>query len=282
LPFTPADIPGHFLGGVVSENSNAQVREKAWLALMLALVAGCIDAVGYMVLLKVFTAHMSGNSAASAVYTGEGKGSEAFHRAFPIPLFLLGVAAGAALSETLARRGLRRIFTVAVALEAALLLVFLLCGGSALRDGIIPEDPPWRFYLLVALPTLAMGVQNATLRRVGGVTVRTTYISGMLTNFAEQTVQHLFWLRDHWTEHQGRLGALLRQSTQQPSFYRLCLQLGIWLAFLLGAVLGVGATLRWGLLSLAGPIVCLAAVAACDLARPIFPPPEEAHKPEWI
>lgn len=265
----------------MSENPHAQVREKAWLALMLALVAGCIDAVGYMVLLKVFTAHMSGNSAASAVYTGEGKGSEAFHRAFPIPLFVLGVATGAALSEALARRGLRRIFTVAVTLEAALLLVFLLIGAPALHDGVILEDPPWRFYLLVALPTLAMGVQNATLRRVGGVTVRTTYISGMLTNVAEQTVQYLFWLRDHWAGHRGGLRALLRLSTEQPSFYRLGLQLGIWLAFLLGAILGVCATLRWGLLSLAGPIICLAIVAACDLARPIFPPPEDAHKPEW-
>jgi uncharacterized membrane protein YoaK (UPF0700 family) len=184
----------------VSDSPNPPVREKAWLALILALTAGCVDAVGYVVLWKVFTAHMSGNSVSAAVHTGEGKSAEAFHRASPIPLFVLGVALGAALSEFLARKGHRRIFAVAVALEASLLLVFLLWGGPLLRDGGIPEDVPWRFYALVALPTLAMGVQNATLRRVGGATVRTTYISGMLTNFAEQTVQYLFWLRDHWAE----------------------------------------------------------------------------------
>ncbi len=196
-------------------------------------------------------------------------------------MFVLGVAAGATLSEALARRGLRRIFTVAVTLEAALLLVFLLCGGSALRDGALPEEPAWRFYLLVALPTLAMGVQNASLRRVGGVTVRTTYISGMLTNFAEQTVQYLFWLRDHWAEHRGRPAALLRLSLEQPPFGHLSLQLSIWLAFVLGAILGVAATLRWGLLSLAVPIACLGIVAVCDMLRPIHPPRQEESKPDW-
>jgi hypothetical protein len=74
---------------------------------------------------------------------------------------------------------------------------------------------------------------------------------------------------------------LLRLSAEQPAFYHLRLQLGIWLVFVLGAILGVGATLRWGLLSLVGPIVCLALVAVCDVIRPIFPPREGAGKPEW-
>src|SRR5262249_50468867 len=145
--------PRDLLGGDVSEKQTLQGGEKAWLALVLALTAGCVDAVGYLVLWKVFTAHMSGNSVSAAVHAGAGKGAEAFHRAFPIPLFVLGVALGAALSETLARKGHRRIFAVAVLLEAALLLVFLLWGAPLLRDGGIPEEPPWRFYALVALPS---------------------------------------------------------------------------------------------------------------------------------
>jgi uncharacterized membrane protein YoaK (UPF0700 family) len=265
----------------VSEKQAPQVGEKVWLALALALTGGCVDAVGYVVLWKVFTAHMSGNSVSAAVHTGEGGAAEAFHRAFPIPLFVLGVALGAALSETLARSGVRRIFTVAVTLEALLLLIFALWGGPLLYDGRIPEEPSWRFYLLVALPTLAMGIQNATLRRVGSATVRTTYISGMLTNVAEQAVQYLFWLRDHWVVQRGHPGVLLRLSWQQPSLRHLCLQGSIWIVFVSGAVLGVWVTLRWGLLSLALPIVCLGAIAFCDLRRPIYPPREGAGKPEW-
>jgi uncharacterized membrane protein YoaK (UPF0700 family) len=265
----------------VSPKQEPRVGEKAWLALVLALTAGCVDAVSYMVLWKVFTAHMSGNSASAAVHAGEDRIAEACHRAFPIPLFVFGVALGAALSEALARNGRRRIFAVAVGLEAALLLLFLLWGGTILNDGKIPEEPAWRFYLLVALPTLAMGVQNASLRRVGNATVRTTYISGMLCNFAEQSVQSLFWLRDQWSAQRGRRGDWLRRFAVQPSVAHLCLQGGIWLAFVAGALFGVGATLRWGLLSLMGPIVCLSIIAICDLVTPISPPREGASKPEW-
>jgi uncharacterized membrane protein YoaK (UPF0700 family) len=151
-----------------------RVGEKAWLALVLALTAGCVDAVSYMVLWKLFAAHMSGNSVSAVVHSGEGKEAVAFHRAFPIPFFVFGVALGAALSEALARSGQRRIFAVIVGLEALLLSVFLLGGGTIWQDGGLAETPSWRFYFLVALPTLAMGLQNASLRRVGNLTVRTT------------------------------------------------------------------------------------------------------------
>jgi len=156
-----------------------------------------------------------------------------------------------------------------------------LWGAPLLRDGGIPEQPPWRFYALVALPSLAMGIQNATLRRVGSATVRTTYISGMLTNFAEQSVQYLFWLRDHWVDHRGRPGPLFRLSRQQPSFFHLWLQGSIWLIFVVGAILGVWATLRWGLISLALPIACLGFISLCDSINPIYPPREGASKPDW-
>lgn len=262
----------------MSDSPKTPVREKVWLALVLALTGGCVDAVGYMVLWKVFTAHMSGNSVSAAVHTGEGNSAEAFHRCFPVPFFVLGVVLGAALSEALARAGRRRIFAVAVALEAALLFLFLLWGGALLHDGKIPEEPAWRFYLLVALPTVAIGVQNASLRRVGNATVRTTYISGMLCNIAEQFVQYLYWLRDQAREQPGHL---LRRSAAQPSFLHLCLQGGIVLAFVAGALLGAWATLRWGLLSLVGPIVCLGIIAVSDMVKPIYPPPEGASKPEW-
>jgi uncharacterized membrane protein YoaK (UPF0700 family) len=101
----------------------------------------------------------------------------------------------------------------------------------------------------------------------------------MLCNFAEQSVQYLFWLCDHAAEYRGQFGSLLRRSVAQPSFLHLCLQAGIWLAFVAGALFGVWATLRWGLLSLMGPIVCLAIIAICDFIDPIYP--EEASKSEW-
>jgi uncharacterized membrane protein YoaK (UPF0700 family) len=86
-------------------------REKAWLAVLLAWVAGFVDAVGYLSLSHLFLAHMSGNSAAMGAYFGQGRWGAAFHRAFPIPMFVLGVAAGAALNEAASRRGVRSLFS---------------------------------------------------------------------------------------------------------------------------------------------------------------------------
>jgi hypothetical protein len=52
---------------------------------------------------------------------------------------------------------------------------------------------------------------------------------------------------------------------------RLLLHLGIWLCYVLGAVLGAVAQLRWGLMSMALPVVCLLLATLCDLAWPLSP-----------
>ena len=138
---------------------------------------------------------MSGNSIAAAVYTGQGDWASAGHRAFPIPVFVLGVMLGAALCEWLARRKVRPILAAAFGLEAVLLALFVSgWPGGTSSPAAFPHDPAWQFYAVAALPALAMGVQNAALRRVGAVRVRTTYITGMLTNAAEEAVTCLFGL----------------------------------------------------------------------------------------
>ena len=76
-------------------------------------VGGFVDAVGYLVLFNLFTAHMSGNSVAMTVHAGEGNWAAALYRGFPIPLFLAGVVVGALLSEAPFRRGMRSTFAPA-------------------------------------------------------------------------------------------------------------------------------------------------------------------------
>lgn len=80
--------------------------------------------------------------------------------------------------------------------EAALLSLFMIYGGEVIRGGETRANSTWEFYSLVALPAFAMGLQDAALRRVGGRTVRTTYVTGTLTNLGEDCVAYLYWLRD--------------------------------------------------------------------------------------
>jgi uncharacterized membrane protein YoaK (UPF0700 family) len=259
----------------VPQEAKCRPRAKAWPAILLAWVAGFVDAVGYLTLFKLFTAHMSGNSAALGAYLGQGHWSEAFHRAFPIPLFVLGVALGAGLTEIAVHRGVRSPFSIALGIEAMLLLLFMLLGNRELRAGTLRRDMGWVLYPLASLPSLAMGLQNATLRRVGSEHVRTTYITGMLTDMAESGVKYLFWLG---AEARGRgmagfVGAL-RRSSRQTSWFETLLSGGIWSAFIAGAALGGFMLGMWQLWSLSLPLVGLAVVIAQDLIRPIGLPPD--------
>lgn len=254
----------------MSPTQAREVRERVGLALVLAGVGGFVDAVGYVVLFHLFTAHMSGNTAALGVAVGQSDWRSAFHHAFPIPVFVSGVAVGAAVAESLARRRVRAVFAPLFAAESLLLVLFMACGAGDVQGDAVRAGAGWSFYLPAALPALAMGVQNATLRRAGGTSVRTTFVTGMLTDLTEEAVRYLFWVRDNLGRGQ-RLTTLLRLSPRQPDFKSLLLHLGIWLCYVLGAVLGAVAQLRWGLLSLALPVACLLLAALCDLAWPLAP-----------
>jgi uncharacterized membrane protein YoaK (UPF0700 family) len=245
-------------------------REKAWLAVLLAWVAGFVDAVGYVLLFRLFIAHMSGNSAAMGAHFGQGQWSEAFYRAFPIPVFVLGVIAGAALNEAASRHGVRSLFSLTLGLEAALLFLFMSCGGGVIHGGEARAKSTWEFYSLVALPAFAMGLQNAALRRVGGQIVRTTYVTGMLTNLAEDGVDYLYWLRDRRRgAGDNRVTTSLRASPGQVSLKMMLLNGGIWLAFVIGAVTGGYTQQRWELRSLLFPLFGLGLIIAIDLFEPI-------------
>ena len=66
---------------------------------MLAWVGGFVDAAGFLVLMGLFTAHMSGNSTGLGVALATGHWDEAIRRGFVIPIFVLATMAGVAWIE---------------------------------------------------------------------------------------------------------------------------------------------------------------------------------------
>lgn len=231
-------------------------RERAWLAVLLAWVGGGVDGVGYLLLAHLFTAHMSGNSVGMGVNAGGGDWREAIHRGFPIPLYVVGVLLGALLTEAGVRRGVRSVFAVPLGLEASLLLAFLIWMATEQARGSIAPfggTATPAYFAAAALPTLAMGVQNATLRRVGRHTsVRTTYVTGMLTNLGEHLAA--------WLCRRPGSGNPLRDAGVFG---------GIWLGYAAGAVLAGFAAGRWGAWALIAPLAGLLCVIGYDLALPV-------------
>jgi uncharacterized membrane protein YoaK (UPF0700 family) len=236
---------------------DAEISPAAYgMALPLAWVGGFVDAVGFLTLAGLFVAHMSGNTVRLGVFTGDGDWSFAAQRLVPIIVFTIGVAGGIALSEALRRRSTPAPAARVLGVEAVLLLVFMV-AGEAVLDGREAATGSWEYYLLAAVAVLAMGLQNAALRRVAGVPVHTTFVTGILTQIAEEAVNGWYARRDgSGTSDAG-----------QASFRRARLHGGVWLSYLAGGVPGALLALRWDLRCLALPLVALTALIVTDVAR---------------
>lgn len=243
-------------------------RAALW-TLLLASVGGFVDAVGFLTLFHLFTAHMSGNSVWFGSAIGLGEWRIGLHHLFPIPLFVLGLIAGTAGVELARRRRLRAPFAPALLAEIALLAVFMALGSVYIVDGAQRAATAPAFYALAALPAFAMGLQNATLRQIAGRTVHTTYVTGVLQSLSEDVVRYAFWLRE-----QARgvgFGHALRASPAHPGLRGAVVAGLIWVAYAVGAIGGGFATRRWALLALALPLAVLTAGVIIDLIRPFAP-----------
>jgi uncharacterized membrane protein YoaK (UPF0700 family) len=247
-----------------------EIRGKEVLAWALAAVAGFMDAVGYLTLRHLFTAHMSGNSARLGVFLGNSDLHSALPMISAILLFVFGIGLGTTLAEIASRRGVRSAMALLLGAQALLLAVFMGYGASVIgADGQVPDHAGRGFYLLAALMIVSIGFQICALQRVSGARARTTYVSGMLTRFAQELVNWLFWLHDG--RHRPRnsyLGAVLESGTRSESAARALLFGGIWCCYLGGAIVGSYLDGLWRLWSLVIPIAALVTMIIVDGCRP--------------
>jgi uncharacterized membrane protein YoaK (UPF0700 family) len=234
--------------------SDVKILPSAYgVSFPLAWVAGYVDAVGFLTLAGLFVAHMSGNTVRLGVFVGDGDWSFAAQRVVPIVFFALGVAVGIALAEALTRRSIPAPARI-LGIEAVLLLAFMVVGRTLL-DGGEATAGSWDYYLLAIVVVLAMGLQNVALRRVAGLPIHTTFVTGILTYIAEEAVHGWYARRDQ------------RRDDAHTSFRRARFHSGVWLSYLAGGILGAFITLRWDLWSLTLPLAALATLIAFDFSQ---------------
>ena len=178
------------------------------LLIVLTIVTGVVDALAYLRLGHVFVANMTGNIVFLGFAAAGAGGLSVPGSLLALAFFLCGGIAAARLAGRLGnnrRHGLRVAVAVELVLSAVAVAVAAFAGqhlGSGSR------------YALIALLALAMGVQNATARRLAVAELTTTVLTLTLTGIAADS-----WLG-------GASGARTA---------RRVLALG---AMLLGAVLG--------------------------------------------
>jgi uncharacterized membrane protein YoaK (UPF0700 family) len=162
-----------------SAGATASVRHPLAMALLvLTFSTGLVDAVSFLGLGRVFTANMTGNIVLLGFgITGAG-GLPVVAPIVSLAAFLAGSAAGGVLA---ARFGDRRVEHIARALWIEFGLVLATAIVAALvdvRPSTVSGD------VVIALLALAMGVRNATDRRLAVPDLTTTVLTMTLTGLA--------------------------------------------------------------------------------------------------
>jgi len=226
-------------------------RHNQLLAGYLALIAGSVNSAGF-ILIGSFTSHVTGN-------VGRFADDLALHRsAAPFAMLLVLAYFGGALLASMAIesnvvRARSMVYGGLLVAEAALLAAF------AVLSYVMDTSNPRFHDVQGILLCVAMGMQNSFVTRLSGAVVRTTHLTGVVTDLGIESAR---WFRA-W---RARLSARTRirlvagdAPATPPQRPRTMLLLTIVAAFFIGSAVGALLAARWGQLALLGPMLALLA-----------------------
>jgi uncharacterized membrane protein YoaK (UPF0700 family) len=221
--------------------THAETTATRALPVLLALIAGYLDGYGLR-FLGAYVSFMSGNT----TITGMESGERAFHAAVPsavaIALFVTGSVFGTLLVHSRLRQSHRAVFGfIAVLLGAAAVLEQ---GDMAIA------------LLEIALISLAMGMMNPAVSKVGSEPVSLTFVTGTLNRMG------------------GHLAAALSPTSSPGStasrtteLRRAGIDASMWSGFLLGAVLSGLLASSWRAWALWPPCLVIAGLAIVSTSK---------------
>jgi uncharacterized membrane protein YoaK (UPF0700 family) len=157
----------------------ASIRDPLARALLvLTFTTGVVDAVSYLGIGHVFTANMTGNVVLLGFGIAGSGGLPVLAPLISLGAFLLGAGPGGMLARRMADRHPPHLGW-ALAIEVALILAAsVLAAAIDVRPSEISGDA------VITLLALAMGVRNATVRRLAVPDLTTTVLTMTLTGLA--------------------------------------------------------------------------------------------------
>jgi uncharacterized membrane protein YoaK (UPF0700 family) len=152
-----------------------------WVLSVLTVTTGLVDAVSVLGLGRVFTANMTGNVVFLGFAAVGIPGFSVARAVVSLVAFVVGAMLGGRLGVAMAGHARRRwLLTVAV-VEAGL---FFVAAWVAIGYDIVAFTPTPTLYTLIVLTAVAMGLRNATVRRLAVPDFTTTVLTLTLTGIA--------------------------------------------------------------------------------------------------
>ncbi len=189
------------------------------LGLVLSFVAGATNAGGFLAVGR-YTSHMTGIVSSVADDVVLGHLDLALAGLACLVAFLLGAMCTAIMVNWGLRQHLRSSYSLPLMLESVALLMFGLFGAAiaAWSQVFLP--------VTVVLLCFIMGLQNAVITKISKAEIRTTHITGLVTDIGIELGKWVY------------LNRLPEPSPVRANRERLRIQTGLVLGFLLGGLLG--------------------------------------------
>ncbi len=183
-------------------------RLNAILAAYLAFVAGSVNSSGF-VLVGSFTSHVTGNVGRVANDVASRDADAAFGALIMIAAFFAGAFIASMIVESDVLGTVAYAYGAALAIEASLLVAFMLAsagrgGGHLLHD------------MEGALLCGAMGMQNSLVTRLSGAVVRTTHLTGVITDLGIEGARWFRWWRWQRVRGLGRAARVRASAVPAP------------------------------------------------------------------
>ncbi len=157
------------------------------LGLLLAFNAGAVNAGGFLVL-HMYTSHMTGFASQLADGMVLGNVTLLLNALGAILAFLTGAAVCAMLVNWGRQHRMHGVYALPLVLEAALMFPFGLMGAITLTWAT-----PFAVPLTVLLLSFIMGLQNAVASKTSGGSIRTTHMTGNITDMGIEIGKMLYW-----------------------------------------------------------------------------------------
>jgi len=193
------------------------------LGLLLAFNAGAVNAGGFLVL-GMYTSHMTGFASQVADSLVLGHMTLVLNALGAILAFISGAGTCAVLVNWSRAHRLHSVYALPLLLEAGLMFPFELAGAITLT-----WSTPFAVPLTVLLLSFIMGLQNAVGSKTSGGSVRTTHMTGNVTDLGMELGKLFYWSRS------GKAPTLLQVRRSRE---RMAICGGLVAMFVLGGITG--------------------------------------------